>query len=336
MLYVTTFDDINSHTANKALTTGFVADSGAFVPFRLPKYTADEIVGLKNCSFHQTIANILNMFFSAGLTEEDVELCIGRNMVKVSSMSHKLVIAELWHNLSGSFTHIEKSLYTRLSGVSDGEIPNWVRHAVRIGYLFAIYGEMLRCESILPGQTFDVSIPNDDFILPMSAWYCRAMGLPIKTIICSCDETNNLWDFLNYGTLSTTSISDALRLGLSRLIFSTAGCRAVVRFLQSFENNQAYAIDKDTLPELNRGLFCAVAGSDRAKNTINSVYRSTSYIMDPTTALCYSALQDYRAKTGESGLTLILAEQTPMDASAAICEATGLSREDLRDYIKHS
>ena len=88
------------------------------------------------------------------------------------------------------------------------------------------------------------------------------------------------------------------------------------------------------MPILSEGFFCAVAGAMRSSNTINSVYRSNQYIMDPGAAVCYGGLQDYRARTGESCITLIMSENTPMDASKEILAATGLTYEKMVEFVK--
>ena len=337
MLYITTRNNEDTFTAYKALTSSLAADGGRFVPFRLPRYTAEEIAGLKNISINQTIADILNLFFSSRLASGNLDLRIGKNMLRVVPMNHRIVVAELWHNLEGNFSYIENTLYNTLTDDQNGpEITDWVRLSVRIAMLFGLYGELLRAELLEPGQTFDISVPNDSFVTLMAAWYCRTMGLPVNKIICSCEDGNAMWDFINRGVLNTNSVSKEGQLGIERLLQGTFGCAEAERFRQVCDAEQAYSVSIDALPAFNRGLFCSVVGKDRIYKTINSVFRSSNYIMDPQAALCYSGLQDYRAKTGESVLTVILGEGTPMDFTADICEATGISADKLQDHINHS
>lgn len=336
MLYITTRSKEETYTAHRALTCDRAPGGGRFVPFHMPFYTPEEIAQLKEKTFGQTVAEILNMFFSSRLAGWDLDFCVGRNIVRIVPMNHRIVIAELWHNLEGSFSYVEKALRQTLSGnEKTAEVEDWVRVSVRIAVLFGLYGEILRAELLEPGQTFDISVPNDSFLTPMAAWYCRAIGLPLNMIICACEDSNNMWDFFNRGVLNTTSVSMQLQLGLERLLQGTLGCTEAEAFHRACDSAQPYCVDEDTLPQLNQGLFCSVVGKDRAQKTINSVFRSNTYIIDPQTALCYSGLQDYRAKTGESGLTIILAERTPMDFADGICKATGIRADKLYDYINH-
>lgn len=337
MLYITTRNKDDFHTAHKSLTCNIASDGGRYVPFRMPFYTDAEIAALKEKSFNETVAEILNMFFSCRLLGSDLDFRIGRNVARIAPMNHRIVIAELWHNMEGNFTYVEKALYQALVGNdTDTSVRDWVRISVRIAALFGLYGEMLRADLIEAGQTVDLSVPNDNFLTPIAAWYCRAMGLPLNTIICSCNDNNSLWDLIHHGVFNTSAFTAELQLGVERLIQGTLGCAEAKKFHDACDRGQPYSVNDEKLALLNQGLFCTVAGKDRAKNTINSVFRSNTYVIEPNTALCFSGLQDYRAKTGESELTVILAERTPMDFAKEICESTGINTDKLYDLINHS
>ena len=85
---------------------------------------------------------------------------------------------------------------------------------------------------------------------------------------------------------------------------------------------------------LNSGLFCAVTGSNRTSQHINSIYRSNAYILDPTSALCVGGLQDYRAKTGESKPTLVLSCVSPAIYISEISQATGITKDKINALLK--
>ncbi len=336
MLYITTRNDRDSYTAHKALHADFAQDGGLFVPFHLPVYSADEIALLKEKTFGETVTGVMNLFFSSRLAPWDLDFSVGRNITRIVPMNHRIVIAELWHNLEGNFSYVEKVLQNAI--VADGTaVPgNWLQICVRMAALVGLYGELLKNETVMSGQYIDISVPNDGLKTLMAAWYCRRMGLPIHTIICCCEETGNLWDFIHRGVVSPLLLSSSLQLGVERLIHAALGCEEALRFSECCVDKKVYSVDEEKLPALNKGLFCTVAGGDRALNTINSVFRSNACIIDPDAALCYSGLQDYRAKTGESGLTLLLSERTPVDFAKDICNATGLSQEKLHSIVSRS
>lgn len=328
MLYITTKNHNDAFTAHKALVENCAPDGGRFVPFRLPSYTAEEILAFGDKSFNATIADVLNLFFASKLQGIDVEFCIGKNIAKLVPMTHKIVIGEVWHNLDRSFSYVEKQLFCKLAEKND-EPTIWAQIAVRIAVLFGLYGEMLRNSLVQPGQDFDISVPDDYQLSAAAAMYGRKMGLPIRTIICSCQDNGDLWDFIHRGEINTAAAAAGLIPEIERLVQETLGFEELAKFREVCERGKTYRVNEESLPTLNKGLFCSVAGKDRALKTINSVYRSNSYIIDAKTALCYGGLQDYRAKTGESGLTLILAEKTPAASAGTISKATGIPATKL-------
>ena len=252
------------------------------------------------------------------------------------TMNHRIVIAELWHNPRAAFSYIVESIYKKIKQTDEvKETPtDWVQIAVRIAVIFGIYSQMLREDILQFGQCVDFSVYNDDFTTPIAVWYSRKMGLPVNMIICTSEEESNIWDFVHRGVFASAAANEELLLGLERLVQGTIGECEVEKFTASVQKGKVYSVDEELLPKFNDGLFCAVAGKNRAGSTINSLFRTNSYIIDPCTALCYGGLQDYRARTGGSGLTVLLAERTPLDFKAEISAATGIAEDKLIDHVK--
>lgn len=337
MLYITTRDNKDAYTAHRTLVADLAPDGGCFVPFQLPVCEAKDIAQLKEKSFGQTVAELLNTFFSAGLTAWDVDFAIGKNASKLIPMNHKIVVAELWHNPDGKYSYITESLYKLiLRNQAVSQSSAWTKIAVRIAVAFGLYGQMLRSDICDGEQQIDISVSADDFSAPMALWYARKMGLPIGNIICACVDNGALWDLIHRGVFSPVGASDALILGVEQLVQACLGFDEVHRYRQKCSKGQAYSLDEEQLPMLNSGLFCAVAGDRRWESIINSVFRSNSYIIDPQTALSYGGLQDYRAKTGGSRTTLLLAEHSPMDYTKEISAATGIPADKLMDHVNLS
>lgn len=337
MLYVTTRGNKDAFTAHRALHEDLAPDGGRFIPFRLPHFNAGEISDLRTKSFGQAVAELLNLFFSCQLTGWDVDFCVGRNAARLVSMNHRIIVAELWHNPSANYNYIVESLYRKITNCTGcGAAVDWVRIAVRIAVIFGLYAEMQRLEMTSCDQTVDISVPVDDFSAPMAAWYARNMGLPIGTIICTCEESCPVWDLIHRGTFNTAAVEPATQLGIERLVEAALGTNEVRVYSEKCKNGQTYVVEEDLLGSLKNNIFCAVAGEKRYETTINSVFRSNSYIIDPMTSLCYSGLQDFRSRTGSNRITLLLAERTPLDYTSQISAATGIPSTQLIDYIKLS
>ena len=152
MLYITTRDHRDAYTAHKALHTDIAVDGGAYVPFKMPFFNTAELEELVKAGFSETVATILNRFFSCGITGWDVDFCIGRNAVKIVTMPHRLAVAELWHNPKGLYQSVVSELYKKITGVDSEKCTEWFRVAVRIAVLFGLYVQMRQNDGIQNGK----------------------------------------------------------------------------------------------------------------------------------------------------------------------------------------
>ena len=333
MLYVTTRDDRDAYTSHKAVCENVGPDGGRYVPFSMPTFTQDEIAVWQDKLFSQGVAEILNLFFPSRLSGWDVDFYIGRNIVHLQQMNHRIVIAELWRNLEGNYDYIEKCLAKAIFGDVPPVISHWMKVAVRIAILFGIYGEMRRNGVIQQNEIFDVSVLSGDFTEPMVIYYAKKLGLPVGCIICTCTDNSSVWDFLQRGTFSPIGATKDLQLGLEQLILDIFDVSKVDQFMRCCQNGLSFSLDEEQLPLFNASFFSTVAGDNRATSTINSLFRTNRYVADPRTALCFGGLQDYRARTGESKLTLLLSEQTPLDFADEIAKNIGINVIELEQLI---
>lgn len=339
MLYVSTRNQRDSYTAHRALFENFAPDGGMFVPFHCEPITPDEIAALKENSFSENVAFVLNRFFSRQLNSWDVEFSIGRYPFRLEMLNQRIVIAELWHNIKDHYDHLVSCLYQKLTnGEADSGKPSqWVKIAVEIAVIFGLYGELQK-QGI---ESIDMAVTADDFQHSISAWYARKMGLPINCIICGCNQNERLWDLLQRGEFNHYQLgglhSEAVQnVCVERLLFSTLGQASVDAYLESERAGETFLLNEEELPAFNDGFFAAVIGSDRIGAVINSIYRTNTYAADPVTAISYAALQDYRAKTGENRHTLILARQTPALFAEQIASAIGGTQEKVKALIRSS
>lgn len=335
MLYVTTRSRRETFTAHKSIVSDKALDGGSYIPFQIPYFTEEQIHALKDKAFNQTVADILNAFFSSRLTVWDVDFCIGKNPVRFFSMNYRILFAELWHNPKSDFSYTMERLHIKLCGDDSVKKPSlWLRTAVRIAVLFGLYGQLCAQQMLTAGAELDIAVNADDFTIPMAVFYARKMGLPINTVVCTCDDDSSIWDLFNRGSMLTGAAPDALLSGVEMLINAVFGDGVVSEFLESCEKKRAYTVSENQLPALKEGFFATVTGKSRSDKTINSVYRNTGYIMDPVSSLCYAGLQDYRSATGVSQITLIMSDRSPSEFVSQITKATGISEQKLMEQVK--
>ena len=344
MLYVTTRNKNDAHTAHKTLTTDRTTDGGLYVPFQMPLLSKEEILQLKDKTFGQCVADILNIFFSARLDGWDVDFCIGRYPVKLVPMSHRIVVAETWHNPDWDYARMVRNLYSRLCGNDDnhGVPSNWAWIAIRIATLFGIYGQLIKKGLVDPENSFDVAVPSGDFSAPMAVWYSHKMGLPIGRIITACNENGEIWNLIHHGQFKTDLIASPTNTplcdvsvpeNLERLIYGCNGTNEVHTFLEAYRAGKGYTPNTEVFERLRDGMYSAVVSQKRMESVISNVYRTSTYLLDPYGALAYGALQDFRATAGEGRTTVLLTEQSPICSAATVSKAMGISIQDLKERL---
>lgn len=326
MLYVTTRSKHDTYTVHFANKSDRGPDGGLYLPFRMPHFEHEMLISLKDQTFGQRVALVLNQFFSTQITGWDVELCAGKNPVKLVPMPNRVLLTECWHNHDMDFARLENALSARVCEDLNGRKPtSWMRIAVRIAVLFAVYGELLAAEVCAINQTFDVSVAAGDFIAPMAAWYARFMGLPIGNIICS-HETSAVWNLIHHGEMR---MDVDIPENLERLVTATLGVEENLRFCDLWAKGRVYATRPGDLDILRKGMYASVVSAERYSALIPSVFRTTGHIFDEQTAAAYGGLQDYRAKKGETRPVLLISERSPVHSSKRIAAAMEIPEQEL-------
>lgn len=331
MLYVTTRSEREQYPALRTLGQDRGPDGGTYVPFHLPVFSREEVEALKDKSFGTCVALTLERLFFPRLDGVELDFAIGRVPVKVPVMSHRIAVAELWHNIHWDFGWVVRELTQRLRTQSQLAAPvtEWADLAARIAVLFGVFGQLQRMDAVSFEQGMDVAVPTGDFTMPMAAWYAREMGLPIGSVIC-CGQQSGTWDLLHRGEVRT---SEPLPDGLERLIFGRLGTDEVRRYLEICGRGGVYGPGEEELELLRQGMFASVVSPRRVERTIANVYRTNSYVLGPEAAMVYAGLQDYRATAGEGRLALILAEHRPAKELETVASALGLAPQVLKAQL---
>lgn len=334
MLYVTTRDHNDAYTPHRVLGESTASDGGLFLPMQFPTVSREQIADLKNKSFGQNMADILNLFFQARLDGWDVDFCIGRYASNLTAMSHRVYIAEVWHNPDHDFARVVRNLSGRLRGNKDttDEPTNWAWISIRIATLFALFGELSRLNVAGLNCPIDVALPSGDFAGPMAVWYARQMGLPVANIICACDENDAAWDLLRNGEITPNSTT-TVPTDLERLIYSTLGLDESRKFAKTMEDRASYTLSSEVHELVSQGLYPAVISWKRRGEIIHGVYSGNTYILDPGSAMAYGGLQDYRALAGETRPALILTERGPIRSAETVAKAMGITVDMLKQRL---
>lgn len=336
MLYVTTRSKNDAFTAARALNEQRGRDGGAYLPFNWDSFPREQTRKLPEQSFGQNVADVLNFFFAARVDAMDVDFALGRYPYKIASMSHRVHIIEPWHNPDKSFSRVVRNLtgYIPYSGENAAELSNWSWIAVRIAFMFGLFGDLIRNGTAGVEKPVDIAVDVNDFSGVMAAWYARGLGLPIGTIICGCNENGSPWELLHRGEMRTNSplittltpgCDYAVHPDIERLIYGVYGLAETQRYVDICKRGGVYTPPAGTLDTLREGLFAAVVSQKRMEATIRNVFATKTYLLSPYSALAYAGLQDYRAVAGETRPALIMTEQSPSNFPETVAKAMGLS-----------
>ena len=346
MLYVTTRDNREVYTTNRALCESRAPDGGLYVPFRMPVYTQEEILTLAQVPFSQRMAELINRMFRTRLTGWDIDFCVGRYPVRLKAMGNRIVIGESWHNPGWSFDWMVNRLVAHIRGRNepDEEAGDWPLVGVRIAVLFGIFGELIRTGDVSFDSPMDVAVASGDLSGAMAVLYARNWGLPIHDLVICTNENAFLWDLHHRGEFKTgatavrtdTPLCDrVLPRDLERLLSMAGGTEEVNRYLEICRQGGIYAPDNGVLEGIRHGVHVSVVSQKRMLSAIPNLFRSSGYVAGPYTALCHSGLQDYRARTGESRPALVLSERSPACEGSVVASAMGIHPNELKSYLNN-
>lgn len=340
MLYVTTRGTQDAFTAYRAARQDRGPDGGFFVPMQMPVFDHKDILKMSEKSFGQNVAEFMNLFFGTKISGWDVDVVIGRRIFTAKAAGHRTLMGQLWDDIKGDFSVVLRSLVRLVSPElsDDMPIPNWLEMGIRIAIVFAVFSELLAAGQINREKGIDVAVTTGSFAMPMALWYARQMGLPIKTIICGCNENGVAWDLIHRGAADTGALSVktttpeadfAVPPNLERLVHGALGHEEALRYWWTCTEGRNYSLSELDTVTVSQGMFAAVVSMDRVATIIPSVYRTNRYILDPYGALAYGALSDYRARTGAVGPALVLSEKSPVCEASLIAEYMHISPEEL-------
>ena len=299
MLYISTRNNTDTYTAHRALHKEFAPDGGFFVPFYLPTFSPEAINYFSKKPAYETMAEILNLFFSVRLCASDIEDALGKDALTCENLNQNVSVIELWHTAEGNSEYLFKKLNYLLSG--DLQFPvGWARIAIEISLLFSML-------SICKQKAFDIAVSASDLASITAISYAKAMGLPVQKTICACEDDCLLWEMINKGECSASNTPVYMELYLYKVL----GGEIAADFVKSKENNLLFRIDEEHIPGLSEQYYPAVVSCERANSIITGIFRANQYIFDFDAAFSYGSLQDYRASTGINNQTVIFSNKKP-------------------------
>lgn len=216
---------------------------------------------------------------------------------------------------------------------------NFGRIIFQIIYHFHSYIQLLKQEEISNGESINLVIPSGNFGNALGAYYAKKMGLKIDKILIASNEnsvltsliTTGIYDLREMKLISTLSPAmDILKSSnVERILYDKFGAKRTKELMDSLAKNNYYKLSASELNSLREDFDASCSDDGYALKTIASYYKD-GYLMDPHTATCIKAYDDYKNKSIKTVL-YSTAEWTKF--SPTVANAIGLDVDSDEDAL---
>ena len=231
--------------------------------------------------------------------------------------------------------------------LSSANSINWGRVLPQVVYYISAYCDLLRDGHIQLGDPVNVCVPTGNFGNILAAYYARDMGVPIQRLICASNANNVLTDFLRtgvydrnrtfYNTMSP-SMDILISSNLERLLLAiTQEDSEVRKYMEQLKETGRYEVServRDKIQRLFMGYCCDDAETQKV---IGAIYKKFDYLIDPHTAVGFSALEQYRKETGDETPAIVASTASPFKFCDNVLSALGVKEQaqglDILDQL---
>ena len=198
--------------------------------------------------------------------------------------------------------------------LSSANSINWGRVLPQIVYYISAYCDLLRDGRLELGDPVNVCVPTGNFGNILAAYYARDMGVPIQKLICASNSNNVLTDFLSTGTYDRNrTFFNTISPSMDILISSNLE-RLLLAITQEDSEVRGY------MEQLN-----ATGRYQVSDRVIAAIHKKFGYLIDPHTAVGFSALSQYRAETGDETAAIVASTASPFKFCTDVLDALGVS-----------
>lgn len=212
---------------------------------------------------------------------------------------------------------------------------NWGRVLPQIVYYVSAYCDLLRDGKIQPGQGINVCVPTGNFGNILAAYYAREMGVPIQKLICASNQNDVLTDFIRTGVYDrnrtfyhtmSPSMDILISSNLERLLLSlTQDVEEVKGYMGQLNATGRYEVSDKVKSKLQKLFYGYCCDDKETQAVIGRVYRQHDYLIDPHTAVAFSALEQYRKETGDETPCVVVSTASPFKFCDSVLGALGVT-----------
>lgn len=207
-------------------------------------------------------------------------------------------------------------------------------------YVYA-YSRLVSFGKIKSGDEINITVPTGNFGNILAAYYARLMGLPVKKLICASNSNKVLFDFFETGTYDrmrefhvtmSPSMDILISSNLERLIFMISGENKDTNcsLMEALSKDGKYTITEDMKSKIST-FYGGYATEEETKDSIKSVFKDASYLIDPHTAVAFHVYNTYKENTGDNTPTVIASTASPYKFTGNVMTALGEDIEGVDD-----
>lgn len=177
---------------------------------------------------------------------------------------------------------------------------NWARIMAQIVYYVFT--------SVRLGGDVSFVVPTGNFGNVLAAYYARAMGAPIKSLIVASNKNDILTRFFETGEMridqSYATLSPSMDIQISsnfeRYLFDLLGRdpSRVLTLMEEFKATGSFKLSDEYIAKARSEFGAYRADDEKTLRIIKETYSNSGYILDPHTAVGMSAAKDMPEASG--------------------------------------
>ena len=186
--------------------------------------------------------------------------------------------------------------------LSSANSINWGRLAPQIAYYVSAYCDMVKAGAIKLGDEIDVCVPTGNFGNIFACYLAKLMGLPVNKLICASNKNDVLTEFLTTGvydknrlfhTTMSPSMDILISSNLERLLYVTLGTEKTAQYMEELARTGKYKLASEDFAKICCDFIGYSTDEGETARTIKRAYESKNCLIDPHTAVAYSATVRY-------------------------------------------
>lgn len=212
----------------------------------------------------------------------------------------------------------------------------------QVVYYFSSYLNLYKTAQIKSGDKINVVVPTGNFGNILAGYFAKYMGLPIDKLICASNENKVLYDFINTGVYNANreffvtnspSMDILVSSNLERLLYFISGenSEKIKELMKALKTEGKYSISDDMKEKL-KDFYAGYASEEETIKGIKELYNKYGEAIDTHTSVAYSVYENYKKKTNDKTVSVILSTASPFKFPKAVMGAIDNKYDGVNEF----